>query len=198
MVYVTFLLILLGAVGGTVTHEANAAMPGDLLYPYKISVNEEVEKFVANTAESRARWDLYTLNERLDEAKALALHNKLDAKAQTDVTDAVSMHVRNLTDAIEAFQQSNNMQEAATVASDLYTTLKQHEQTIRDTGSLGSTDLQVSLAPVLVRLRTSLAAVALISTKVQAKASIKTPVAVATITGNPSTKPLPKTSPYFR
>ena len=185
MAYFTLLLVLLGTIGGAISYEANAALPGEPLYVYKISVNEEIEKFVANTDESRARWDLYTLTERLKEAQVLAQHDQLTASAQTAVTSAVNTHIGNLTEIIKRYQSAGHAPEAAATAVTLYETLKTQERAIADASLFGSTNVQLQLAPVLVKLRTSLATVAHLSTAAQANAAIGTPVADVVIT-NPN------------
>ena len=198
MAYFTLLLVLLGTIGGAISYEANAALPGDPLYVYKISVNEEIEKFVANTDESRARWDLYTLTERLKEAQVLAQHDHLDAVAQTEVTHAINEHVRSLTATINRFQQSNNNDAAVQVASNTYDTLSAQEKKIASASSLGSASLQIELAPVLVTLRTSLATMSLISTKAHARTITDTHLADATITSAPDLQATQPSVRYFR
>ncbi len=181
MAYLTILVVLLGTIGGSLSYEANSALPGDVLYLYKVSVNEQVEKFVANTDEARARWDLLTLTERLQEARTLALHGRLDTKVQTATTNAIQEHVTNMTGVVDRLQQAGSAAEAASIASGLYDLLHTQEHQIADTSSLGSANLQVALAPILVKLRVTAASVALISIKAQAKAHVHMQIADAVI-----------------
>ncbi len=167
--------MLAAAIGGELSYKANASLPGDFLYSYKIEVNEKLERALAHTDTAVVNWDLFLLKERLDEAQTLAKHGRLDAQAQTAVTQNVNEHVRNLTAAVDKFQAEGKYDEAAKTMSQLYNTLSFALQQVANQSINGSPTLQISLAPVLVKLRTTLNTVALISTKVQAKAASQTP-----------------------
>ena len=171
MAYLTIILMLVGAVGGTLSYKANAALPGDLLYPYKTEVNERLEHALARTDTAGATWDISLLKERLDEAQILAQSGRLDARAQTQVTENVNEHVRNLTATVDKFQAEGHFQDAAHTMTELYNTLLLETQQVADQSLNASPTMQLSLAPILVKLRTTLNTVALISTKVQARAA---------------------------
>lgn len=175
MAYVTIFLVVIGMVGGTLSFSARGSLPGEVLYPYKIQVNERIEDFVAHTNEAQARWNLATLQERLDEARTLAKRGEFDAGAQAQVTDSIQTHVQTLTKLIETLQKDGAHMEASLLASNIYQTLSTEAQMVADASSLGSASLQISLAPVLTRLRTTTATAALLATKANAKAAEETP-----------------------
>ena len=76
--------------------------------------------------------------------------------------------------------------ESATLAARVYQTLEDETAKVADMSSQGSNNLQLSLASVLVKLRTTLSTVALLSTAAQARAAgIKTNIVpTATIYSN--------------
>lgn len=170
MAYITFILMLAAAIGGTLSYKANAALPGDPLYAYKIGVNEKIERGFAHTDTAAASWDLFLLQERLTEARTLAKHGKLNTQTQTTVTQNINEHVRNLTVTIDKFQTEGNYHDATLIMSKLHETLLNETQQVANQSLNASPTQQISLAPILVKLRTTLNTVTLLSTKLQAKA----------------------------
>ena len=70
---------------GTVS-AAQGALPGDLLYPIKVSVNEKVEVALAPTPAARAQVQAKLAERRVDEAQALASRGRLDKKTAETLT----------------------------------------------------------------------------------------------------------------
>lgn len=183
MVYLSALVALAVILGGGLSYEANKAPTGTLLYTYKIEVNERLEEFLAHTDETKAQLDLALLKERLHDARTLALQGKLDAQAQTATNNEITAHVKNVTATLGRLQAQGKYGDAATFAAQLFQTL--HDENVKavDVSTQGSTSIQLALAPILVKLRTTMATVSLISTQAQAQAAgIKVPnIPTATI-----------------
>jgi hypothetical protein len=176
MAYLTILFALIAAVGGGISWQANKALPGDPLYQYKVSVNEEIERQLARSDEAAVSWDIALLKERIDDAEALADQGKLDARAQTDVTDSITEIVKNLTAVVDKLEANGHAKLAADTMTILYNTLSQETQQVSSMNAQAAAGEQLALAPVLVKLRTTLNTVGLISTQVQARANnISTP-----------------------
>ncbi|MEK7583965.1 MAG: DUF5667 domain-containing protein, partial [Patescibacteria group bacterium] len=72
-----FLLMLL-ATGTGVSLGAETALPGDLLYPVKIHVTENVRSLAARDDTSLAEWHVERIERRLEEAEQLTAAGKLD------------------------------------------------------------------------------------------------------------------------
>jgi len=83
MVPMTLSLILMLCVGTSVF--AQNALPGDLLYPVKINVNENLESFVAVTPKAVAQVSVKQAIRRLTEAEELAKQNKLNASSTDEI-----------------------------------------------------------------------------------------------------------------
>jgi len=200
MAYVTIFLVVISMVGGTLSFSARGSLPGEVLYTYKIQVNERIEGFVAHTHEAQARWNLATLQERLLEARTLAKRGKFDAGAQAQVTANIQTHVQALTTIIETLQKDGAHTEASLLASNIYQILSTEAQLVADASSLGSANLQVSLAPVLTRLRTTTATVGLLATKANAKAAEEeaTQESSETISSAEAPKPAAPKADYFQ
>jgi len=88
-------LVLVAAVfvsGAGVSYAAELANPGDILYPIKVSVNEEVRAAFAATPEKRALWQAARAERRLDEAAALAVSGNLDEKNRRNLEARFEKH----------------------------------------------------------------------------------------------------------
>lgn len=72
-------LALLLVVGVSSASAAQGSLPGDLLYPVKISITEQVETALAVGLEAKAQIHADLATRRLEEAQSLAVLGKLDA-----------------------------------------------------------------------------------------------------------------------
>lgn len=88
------LLIALVVTSGTmsVTTAATSALPGDLLYPIKIRVNEEVRTVFMSSNEARVSWEQERTEMRLREAGTLVANGRLDDKAQEVLQKQIAIH----------------------------------------------------------------------------------------------------------
>ncbi len=86
------LLLFILAGTGTVSAAAARALPGDLLYPIKVSVNEKVEVALAPTPAAKAQVQAQLAERRVDEAQTLASQGRLDKKTAETLTVAFDEH----------------------------------------------------------------------------------------------------------
>lgn len=68
----TLIVAILLAFGGGTAAAAENTLPGDLLYPIKVKVNEEVRAALAVTSEAKVAWDARRAERRLEEVEKLA------------------------------------------------------------------------------------------------------------------------------
>lgn len=103
--YAFGLLVLVSVSGGSVSFAAERAVPGDALYPVKVSVNEKVTATLAQNGEERALHNAKLAERRADEALALADSGRLDAETATYLSEKFALHVSDAgqeADALEA------------------------------------------------------------------------------------------------
>ncbi len=86
------LVLALMVSAGGVSYAAEAALPGDVLYPVKVAVNEEVRAAATVGAEEKAKWETERAERRLAEAEALAAKGRLKAKAVAAVEKGFAKH----------------------------------------------------------------------------------------------------------
>src|SRR3990167_7091842 len=68
---VLVLIIVVG--GGGISYAAEGTLPGDLLYPVKITVNESVRGALAFSAASKAEWHATAAERRMVEVETLEI-----------------------------------------------------------------------------------------------------------------------------
>ena len=68
--------------GGGVSYAAEGAVPGDVLYPIKVSVNEEARDLVTFSPEAKADWESRLVERRLEEAEKLVEGDALNPVLQ--------------------------------------------------------------------------------------------------------------------
>lgn len=86
-------VLLIVALGGTTTYAAQSSLPGGLLYPIKIYVNEGVVGALAVSEVSKASFHTYVAEERLKEAETLASRGQLGAETALEIETNFNDHV---------------------------------------------------------------------------------------------------------
>src|SRR3989338_7060888 len=86
------LLLFVIAGTGTVSAAAAGALPGDLLYPIKVSVNEKVEVALAPTPAAKSEVQVRLAERRVDEARELSVRGRLDEKTAKILMDDFDEH----------------------------------------------------------------------------------------------------------
>lgn len=87
-------LLLLVVLTTSTAAASEGALPGDLLYPIKIHVTEEVRAAIAVDPTAKAAWAIERAERRLDEAAQLDTENRLDDAARTVLARAIDTHVQ--------------------------------------------------------------------------------------------------------
>src|SRR3989344_6698441 len=113
--------------GGGVSYAAEGAVPGDALYPIKVSVNEEVRDIVALTPEAKADWESRLVERRLEEAEKLAeATGAIPPAAQEIIEEKLEKHIEKLEIHLSRVEEKKNVAGAAEISAKLETTLRAH------------------------------------------------------------------------
>ena len=124
-----FILILI--FGGGVSFAAEGSLPGSVLYPIKVGVNEEVRAVLTLSEENKARWDAERAKRRLEEAEVLASRGKLDKQTAADINIRLETHTSETKKHIEKFRNEKKLEAAAEVSSDLESSLSTHTNILK-------------------------------------------------------------------
>jgi hypothetical protein len=84
-ILVSALVILLLILGGGTSYAAERSLPGDILYPIKVNVNEKIAGLAALTPEARVKFEAKIIEKRLEEADKLAQKGNLNKDTKEKV-----------------------------------------------------------------------------------------------------------------
>jgi hypothetical protein len=130
MPIIVIALIIAAAIGGGAVIAAEHTLPGDVLWGFKTTVNENVAGALAQGDEAKANWDISVATARLDEAKQLAADGKLNASAQAELTANFDAHIKDVSALIAKLQSEGNTTAAADVATRFQAALAKHAEGI--------------------------------------------------------------------
>ncbi len=104
LVRVGFAVFILAMSGGVVL-AAEHALPGDILYPVKLNVNEKVEGVFKTTPAAKAAWQEQQAVRRLKEAETLVDQGKLDDSKRAQIEKEFSKNVKAFVKANEGREE---------------------------------------------------------------------------------------------
>jgi hypothetical protein len=119
-------LIVALVLGGGTAFAAEATVPGDILYPVKIHVNEEVRSAFAVSDEAEARLQAEFAAERLKEAEELAARHELNAEVRLDLETRFTGHVNDADIHMEKMEEKHGDEHAGVIEADLDAALRAH------------------------------------------------------------------------
>ncbi len=128
--FMPIIIALVLVLGGGTTFAANGSLPGDILYPVKIHVNEGVESALAVSSETKAKVNLNQATRRLEEAEKLAFEGRLSASTQADIESKFTKKSVEATGIIDRLRASGSVDAAATLSSDFESSLRAHQRII--------------------------------------------------------------------
>jgi hypothetical protein len=125
----TAVLAILVLLGGGVSVAARSALPGHLLYPVKVNVNEEVRAALASSDEAKAKVDADRAEERLEEAEEVSVEEDVDAQTRADIEANFKLFADSTEARITALADVD-ARAAADIASEFETALRVHEKVL--------------------------------------------------------------------
>jgi hypothetical protein len=145
-------IVIAALVGGGTSFAAQNALPGDLLYPVKVNVNEKITLAFKASAKAKAEYEADLAARRLEEAAELAAESRLNAEARTQVESRFQAFADRVEARIDALRAEGNVQGAADVASRFETALRAHEQILTRFEARGG-DVAVEVRPLGTAVR---------------------------------------------
>lgn len=86
---------------------AEHAVPGDVLYPVKVHVNEEVKASLQTSPYEKVAWEAERVERRIAEAQLLATEGKLTEEAEATLTEALKEHAETATKEIAQLRETD-------------------------------------------------------------------------------------------
>ena len=135
------LIVTLGGSSAGAASLAEHALPGDLLYPIKVHVNEEVRAALATTPEEKAIVAIERAERRIDELNTLATRGSVPNEVRTEIDARIDEHVHDAEE--ETNRVDDNEKERRLVAM-----LRVHENLIAES-EIGGGEQEVTFASVM-------------------------------------------------
>ncbi|MBI4134525.1 MAG: hypothetical protein HY471_00235 [Candidatus Sungbacteria bacterium] len=143
--------IAMALAGGT-SAAAEKALPGDILYPVKVGINEEVRAAFAVSAEAKTDWESRRAERRLEEAAKLIEGKRLDSETAANVETRFEAHAAKVKERIEALREKNP-ELAVRLASKMEVSLKIHDEVLGALQAKFGTSTPVQLLRMKVKNR---------------------------------------------
>lgn len=128
----TAVLVLLAIFGGT-SAAAEMSLPGHLLYPIKVNVNEEVRDTLTLSASGKAAYAAARAEERLNEAEEVSIQESVDASVRAQLEANFKAFADSADARIKALE-STDAKAAADIASNFEVALRAHEKVLANLG----------------------------------------------------------------
>lgn len=94
--YGVIVAILILFITASTSYAAEWALPGDILYPIKINVNEKIKSVVLLTPKSKAKYEEIKVIKRLSEAEELIKKGKFDDNKRIQIENEVEKSVETI------------------------------------------------------------------------------------------------------
>lgn len=155
------ILVITLLVGATTSYAADESLPGDLLYPLKLHVNEGVRGALTLSAEGRAEWEARILERRLEEAEKLALKGEFNTETRENLESRLEDRVTKIQVRIEALEEDEDFESAADISSRFETSLRAHIRILEKLSSNNpDSKTEVDLLLAKLKIKEELAATA--------------------------------------
>lgn len=157
------ILVMLGLLmGGSASFAAENAVPGDVLFPVKVHVNENVRGAVAVTPKAKAEWEVRLVERRLEEVEKLAVDPTAPAAAQQTAQENLVDYTQDVEDRIAKFEEDEDSEDALETASNLSEVFNNHEDILAslNTGSTAVAGATATSTPASTATTTADASVA--------------------------------------
>ena len=137
--------------GGTAL-AAEGALPGDLLYPVKVGVNEQVRSALAISTEAQGAWEVERAERRLEEASRLAAAGTLDDDTRAEIETRLEAHTKAAEATAEKLAADDDVAEAAEIEARLAAAFSVHADALRSIRERSSSLVRAQLDSVLARV----------------------------------------------
>lgn len=113
--------------GGSMSFAAENTVPGEVLYPVKVHVNETVRGTFAVTPKAKAEWDIRLVERRLEEVEELATKTDVSAEARQIAEANFGKYTERVHGRIAKFEEDEDSEDAILTAGELAEMLRTHE-----------------------------------------------------------------------
>lgn len=116
--------------GSTLSFAAENTAPGDLLYPIKVGINEQVRGIVAITPKAKADWEVQLAERRLKEMEKLAIEANISPEIKVLAKQNFTASSERVKSRILKLEEDHDNEDAISTAGTFRDMLRKHEETI--------------------------------------------------------------------
>jgi len=131
---------------------AERSMPGDVLYPVKVKVNEEVLGTLARSPYEKVEWETKRLERRIAEARALAENGRLTPEIEAGVAIAALNHTRNAAEGLAELRVTD-AKAAASAEMSLMSTVEAQSSILLASRGGQDSDVEETAVPMVALAR---------------------------------------------
>lgn len=142
------LLLAFGLTAGT-SFAAENSLPGDVLYPVKIHLNEEVESIVAVGAKADAEVKAKHALARLTEAEKLKLGGRLTAKNKDQVESQFRTDVKEMKKELDTLHAEGDTETETRVRGEFHQNAEKHRKNLARVDGIEHTEQSIDLSSLL-------------------------------------------------
>ncbi len=128
---VAAVIVIAVLLGGGVSAAAENSLPGDVLYPVKLKVNEEVRAGLAFSADAKAAWEMRRAERRLEEAAELSASGKIGDDERQRIESNFEEHRARVEARIERLDDDGDTDSAVDLALKFEASLAAHENILK-------------------------------------------------------------------
>ncbi len=174
MPLIVLALFVAAILGGGTSMVAQTALPGELLWSFKVNVNERIDESLAIGERDKAEWEISVVQKRFMEATRLASQHKLEPALEEQFQLNLDTHLRSMGEHLSALQANGEYQTAADIASTLQAALAKQVSVINEASAGADTYTKEELDHVMQKVRLTLEDANAISASASAKAAGQT------------------------
>jgi len=117
-------LIIVLVMGGSFAYAAESSLPGQILYPIKINI-EEIKSLSLITSKQKVEWEIERTSRRLGEAAELSIQDKMNSIAREEIKTQIDKHTKKISQGIKEIG-AENPESALAMNSQLESYLNAH------------------------------------------------------------------------
>ncbi len=133
-IYIAAAILVALVVGAGTSFAAEKSLPGDILYPIKVNITENIKGAFTFGTKAKAEWNAQRAFRRLEEVERLAAQGKFDRNARTEVESHFEKHIQD-------FREYAGQDAVASSSMELYAglekTLYAHENVLTQVHDAG-------------------------------------------------------------
>ena len=126
--FTSIALAIFLAISGGVSYAANDALPGEVLYPFKVNVNEEVKATFIFDGEKKADWEIERYTRRLNEVIELSNKNELNNEQKIKLQSNLDKHQERIEKLVSKKKEQGDIIAAVSIQSSLEARLEAYQK----------------------------------------------------------------------